>query len=71
MQEGIERPEETDDFVRLGLHRLPVSEFPHVLALASDLVLYHGAAELDYGLDILLCGPAASPVGPSYPTAGC
>jgi len=71
MQEGIERPEETDDFVRLGLHRLPVSEFPHVRALASDLVLYHGAAELDCGLDILLSGPAASPVGPSYPTAGC
>src|SRR5689334_1516185 len=37
IQEVVERPEETDDVLRLGLHRLPVTEFPRVRALASEL----------------------------------
>jgi hypothetical protein len=37
LQEVIERPEETDDVLRLGLHRLAVTEFPQVRALASVL----------------------------------
>jgi len=68
MQEVIERPDETDDVLRLGLHRLPVTQFPHVRALASDLANYDGAAELDRALDILLFGltdTAAPPDGPS------
>jgi AcrR family transcriptional regulator len=68
MQEVIEQPDETDDVLRLGLHRLPVTQFPHVRALASALANYDGAAELDRGLDILLFGltaTAASPDGPS------
>jgi AcrR family transcriptional regulator len=56
LQEVIERPEETDDVLRLGLHRLPVTEFPQVRALASALASYDGAAELDRGLDLLLSG---------------
>jgi AcrR family transcriptional regulator len=56
LQEVIERPEETDDVLRLGLHRLPVTEFPQVRALASALASYDGAAELDRGLDLLLLG---------------
>ncbi len=56
LQEVIERPEETDDVLRLGLHRLAVTEFPQVRALASALANYDGAAELDKALDLLLLG---------------
>ncbi|WP_425297244.1 TetR/AcrR family transcriptional regulator C-terminal domain-containing protein [Nocardia abscessus] len=56
LQEIIERPEETDDVLRLGLHRLPVGEFPLLRGLASDLAAYEGGAELERGLDILISG---------------
>ena len=65
LQEVIERPEETDDVLRLGLHRLAVTEFPQVRALASVLASYDGAAELDRGLDLLLVGLAATLTPPS------
>jgi AcrR family transcriptional regulator len=54
LQEIIERPEEIDDLLRLGLHRLPINEFPILRSLASALATYNGAAELERGLDILL-----------------
>jgi AcrR family transcriptional regulator len=56
LQEIIERPEETDDVLRLGLHRLTITEFPQVRALASALASYDGAAELDSAIDLLLIG---------------
>ena len=56
LQELIENPDETDDLLRLGLHRLPVSEFPLLRSLAPVLAGYDGAAELERGLDILLAG---------------
>ncbi len=59
LQEVVERPEETDDVLRLGLHRLTITEFPHVRALAPALASYDGAAELDRGLDLLLAGLTA------------
>jgi AcrR family transcriptional regulator len=59
LQEIVERPEETDDVLRLGLHRLRISEFPHLRALAPTWAAYDGLAELDRGLDILLSGLAA------------
>jgi AcrR family transcriptional regulator len=60
LQEVIERPDETDDVLRLGLHRLTVTEFPQVRALASVLASYDGAAELDRGLDLLFVGLTAT-----------
>jgi AcrR family transcriptional regulator len=60
LQEMVERPEETDDVLRLGLHRLPISEFPLLRELAPVLAAYNGAAELERGLDILLAGLAAT-----------
>jgi AcrR family transcriptional regulator len=60
LQEVIERPEETDDVLRLGLHRLAVNEFPQVRALAPALASYDGAAELDRGLDLILGGLTAT-----------
>ena len=56
LQELVEKPDETDDLLRLGLHRLPIGEFPLLRSLASVLASYDGAAELERGLDILLVG---------------
>ena len=60
LQEVVEKPEETDDVLRLGLHRLPIGEFPLLRSLASVLASYDGAAELERGLDILLAGLATT-----------
>jgi AcrR family transcriptional regulator len=67
LQEVVERPEETDDVLRLGLHRLPITEFPHLRALAPVLASYDGAAELDRGLDLLFTG-LTNPAGSSRST---
>jgi hypothetical protein len=75
LQELIENPDETDDLLRLGLHRLPIREFPLLRSLAPALASYDGAAELERGLDILLTGltdlltpaAAAQPAGGTAP----
>ncbi|MFD6157709.1 TetR/AcrR family transcriptional regulator C-terminal domain-containing protein [Nocardia sp. NPDC060256] len=64
LQEIVERPEETDEVLRLGLHRLPIGEFPLLRELAPVLAAYDGAVELERGLDILLNGLAATLPGP-------
>lgn len=46
LQGIVAEPEETDDLLRLGLHRLPPREFPHMRTLAGELARYDGAAEL-------------------------
>ena len=46
--------------LRLGLHRLAITEFPLLRALAPALATYDGAAELDRGLDLLLPGLTAN-----------
>ena len=56
LQELIENPDETDNLLRLGLHRLPIREFPLLRSLAPALASYDGATELERGLDILLTG---------------
>ncbi len=56
LQELIEKPDETDDLLRLGLHRLPIGDFPLLRSLAPTLATYNGATELERGLDILLTG---------------
>lgn len=60
LQEIVERPEESDEVLRLGLHRLPLTEFPLLRGLAPVLAAYDGAAELERGLDILLTGLTAT-----------
>ncbi|WP_084725667.1 TetR/AcrR family transcriptional regulator C-terminal domain-containing protein [Streptacidiphilus melanogenes] len=60
LQELVENPDETDDLLRLGLHRLPIHEFPLLRSLASVLASYDGAAELERGLDILVGGLRSS-----------
>jgi hypothetical protein len=56
LQERVHDPDETDDLLRLGLHRLPVTRFPRLRSLAAVLAAYDGAAELDEGLAIVLGG---------------
>ena len=68
LQEVIERPEETDHVLRLGLHRLAITEFPLLRALAPALATYDGAAELDRGLDLLLTGLTATLTHHRHPT---
>jgi hypothetical protein len=66
LQELVERGEETNDLLRLGLHRLPIREFPILRELAPVLASYDGAAELERGLDILLHGLATT-LSPAHP----
>lgn len=56
LQELVADPDETDDVLRLGLHRLPPRQFPQIRSLATALATYNGATELDQGLDTLLAG---------------
>ena len=58
LQEFIVDPEENEALLRLGLHRLPARDFPHLRALAPVLADYDGEAELDQGISILLSGLA-------------
>jgi AcrR family transcriptional regulator len=58
LQEYIVDPEENEAILRLGLHRLPSKDFPHLRALGPVLADYDGGAELDQGLSILLTGLA-------------
>jgi len=74
LQELLDNPDETDDLLRLGLHRLPIGEFPLLRGLAPVLASYDGAAELERGLDILLTGltttvaPSQAPVSAGHTT---
>ena len=56
LQERVHDPDETDDLLRLGLHRLPAREFPRLRSLAGELAAYDGAQELEEGLDVVLGG---------------
>ena len=56
LQERVHDPEETDDLLRLGLHRLPAKEFPRLRSLAAELASYDGRQELEEGLDVVLGG---------------
>jgi AcrR family transcriptional regulator len=69
LQELVENPDETDDLLRLGMHHLPLGEFPLLRGLAHALAGYDGAAELERGLDILIIGLATtlSPAGGGRP----
>jgi AcrR family transcriptional regulator len=65
LQEIVDNPDETDDLLRLGLHRLPIGEFPLLRSLAPVLASYDGAAELERGLDILLTGLTTTLIPPA------
>ncbi|WP_051969407.1 TetR/AcrR family transcriptional regulator [Kitasatospora azatica] len=50
----VDNPDEPDPLLRLGLHRLPVIEYPHLRELAPLLGDYDAPSELAGGLDLLL-----------------
>ncbi|GAA5117695.1 TetR/AcrR family transcriptional regulator C-terminal domain-containing protein [Pseudonocardia adelaidensis] len=56
LQERVHDPDETDDLLRLGLHRLPAREFPRIRSLAAELAAYDGLEELEEGLDVVIGG---------------
>jgi AcrR family transcriptional regulator len=56
LQERVHDPDETDDLLRLGLHRLPAKEFPRLRSLAAELASYDGFQELEEGLDVVVVG---------------
>lgn len=74
LEEFVVNPDEDDTGLRVGLHRLPEQDFPHLRRLASQLLDYDGEAELDQGITIVLQGlqaqlerPAAAPHEPFNP----
>ena len=68
LQEFIVDPGENEALLRLGLHRLPPKDFPHLRALAPVLSDYDGMAELDEGINILLSGLTARLSRPGAPS---
>jgi hypothetical protein len=62
LRELVHSPDETDDLLRFGLHRLPLRWFPLLRSLAPDLTAHEGAIELERGLDILISGLEAQKV---------
>jgi AcrR family transcriptional regulator len=56
LQDQIDNPDETDDLLRLGLHRLPLTQFARLRSLAAVLATYDSATELDEGLNIVIAG---------------
>ncbi|WP_423183613.1 TetR/AcrR family transcriptional regulator C-terminal domain-containing protein [Arthrobacter sp. NyZ413] len=56
LQELVVDPEENEALLRLGLHRLPLGDFPCVRDLACELLGYDGEKEFDRGITILLAG---------------
>lgn len=60
LQDTVVNPDETDDLLRLGLHHLPVRQFPILRGLATQLATYDGARELDHSLDMLIAGITAT-----------
>jgi len=70
LQEHVTNPEETEDLLRLGLHRLSPEKFPQLRTLGAALTGYDPAAQLDLGVDLMLTGLATylQPT-PPHPTA--
>nr|WP_308662305.1 TetR/AcrR family transcriptional regulator C-terminal domain-containing protein [Arthrobacter sp. B1805] len=56
LEEFVVNPDEDELGLKLGLHRLPKKDFPHLRQLAPMLLGYDGEAELDQGMTILLQG---------------
>jgi hypothetical protein len=56
LQDLIDNPDETDDLLRLGLHRLLPREFPRIRDMAPELASYDGAAHLRKGVEMMNTG---------------
>jgi hypothetical protein len=56
LQETVLDRDESKDRLRLGLRRIPPTDFIHIRSLESELGNYDGLAELELGLQILFTG---------------
>ena len=56
LQETVVDPEESRDLLRIGLRRLPPTDFIHIRSLETELGDYDGPAELELGLELLFTG---------------
>lgn len=56
LQERADRPEDTEDLLRLTLRRLPPEEFPQLRGLTAEFAGYDGAAQLDQGVRMMITG---------------
>ena len=56
LQETVIDPEESRDLLRIGLRRLPPTDFVHIRSLENELGNYDGLAELELGLELLFTG---------------
>ncbi|MFD4241025.1 TetR/AcrR family transcriptional regulator [Streptomyces sp. NPDC058525] len=54
LREVVDNPDEPDPAFRLGLHRLPVKDFPLLRSLGPALAVRGGEEQLAAGLDALL-----------------
>lgn len=70
LQELVDNPDESDALLRLGLHRLPIREFPLLRSLAPVLASYDGDTELERGLDTLIAGLQTQLPRPNIPKSG-
>jgi len=59
LQEKVHNPAETEDLLRLGLHRLDPDEFPQLRALSVALADYDGATQLHQGVEMMITGLSA------------
>ncbi len=69
LQTLVANHDETDALLRLGLHRLPLREFPRLRNIAPVLAAYDGAEELERRMDIMLTGLHLDP-HPDAPLTG-
>jgi len=58
-------PDQPDPLRRLGIHKLPATQFPHIRSAAPQLAAFDGATELDLTLDALFDGLTTQLNGPS------
>lgn len=54
LQETVEDRVESEDLLRLALHRLPRRQFPQLRELASELSGYDGTSHLRQGVDMMI-----------------
>lgn len=57
LRQTVDAPDETDPAFRLGLHRIPPAEFPHLRDLGPALAQRGGERQLLAGLAALLAAP--------------
>ena len=69
LQTLVVNDEEPEPLLRLGLHRLPLREFPRIRQLAPVLAAYDGEAELDRRMDIMITGLEME-IHPTTPSDG-